>query len=177
MQGQARPGDTLGVWTYNETLNAGQFPLQTWTKDAGKHISAAVLGHLGEQKLSRQPRFECVASALQPIVNDSPFITVVIICSGIDAIKGTSFDKEINRAFAQWRDEQQKAHMPLVVVLRAARGEYTHYTVTPAPWKAEMPPLPAELVAAREAARKQVAAKPQTSSVPPLIISGKRSEP
>src|SRR5215510_12450002 len=50
MQGQARPGDTLGVWTYNETLNAGQFPLQTWTKDAGKHISAAVLGHLGEQK-------------------------------------------------------------------------------------------------------------------------------
>ena len=39
IQGQARPGDTIGFWTYNDSLHAGEFPLKTWYKDAGKNIS------------------------------------------------------------------------------------------------------------------------------------------
>ena len=31
MIGQARAGDTFGLWTYNEVLRTGDFPLQRWT--------------------------------------------------------------------------------------------------------------------------------------------------
>src|SRR5689334_16659499 len=48
-QGQARPGDTIGIWTYNETLTAGEFPLQTWSKDGAKHISGGMLAFLADQ--------------------------------------------------------------------------------------------------------------------------------
>src|SRR3954470_11626091 len=77
-QGQARPGDTVGIWTYNDTLSAGEFPLQTWSKDAGKRLSAGMLAFLADQKLNKQPRFRCVSPALEPIVKGSPFITIVI---------------------------------------------------------------------------------------------------
>src|SRR4051812_17589938 len=34
LNGQMQSGDTLGVWTYNETLNAGKFPLAKWTPES-----------------------------------------------------------------------------------------------------------------------------------------------
>jgi hypothetical protein len=177
MRGQARPGDTIGIWTYNDTLNAGEFPLQTWSKDAGKHISSGVLAFLADQKCSKQPRFDCVLPTLLPIVKDSDFITVIIIFSGVSPIKGTPYDKEIAQAVAAWRGEQQKAHMPIVVALRAAHGTFDRYSVTPAPWQVDMPPLPPELVAASLARRSAQTNSPQASSVPPLIVVGKRKDP
>jgi hypothetical protein len=176
-QGQARPGDTIAIWTYNETLTAGEFPLQTWSKDAGKRVSSGMLAFLSEQKLHKPARFKCVQPALQSVVNDSPFITVVILCSGLDPIKGTPFDKDIARQIAQWRDEEQKAGMPLIVLLRAAHGAFTHYSVTPAPWQIEMPPLPSELVAVPPAPKPAPIATPNPAPVAPLIVVGKHTPP
>src|SRR6185436_6592287 len=96
-----------------------------------------------------------------------------ILSSGADTIKGTPFDSEINQSLRGWRDEQQKSQMPFIIVLRAARGVITHYSVTPAPWKIEMPPLPAELVPPKDLPR--TVSQPKTSSVPPLIVSGKKT--
>jgi hypothetical protein len=174
-QGQARPGDTIGIWTYNEILTAGEFPLQTWSKDGAKHIASGMLAFLADQKLSKQPHFNCVLPTLQSVVEDSPFLTVVVICSGTDPVKGTPFDKEIAKQLADWHDQEQKAHMPLIVVLRAAHGSFTHYSVTPAPWQVEMPPLPSELVAAPA----RPAPKPVTAAPPvaPLIVVGKHKAP
>src|SRR5436190_13833171 len=36
---QARRGDTLGLWTFNEELFAGQFPLQHWSPEGQKAIT------------------------------------------------------------------------------------------------------------------------------------------
>src|SRR5262245_14270110 len=37
IQNQLRPGDTLGVWTYNEKLNTG-FPMQRWSEDLKESV-------------------------------------------------------------------------------------------------------------------------------------------
>src|SRR5256885_2136671 len=54
MQGQIRSGDTLGVWTYNDELHAGDFPLQTWSADSQKQITSTVLKFVAAQKFNKQ---------------------------------------------------------------------------------------------------------------------------
>src|SRR6185295_9047206 len=39
MSGQLRRGDTLGVWTFNDELYAGQLPLQKWSPEGQKQIA------------------------------------------------------------------------------------------------------------------------------------------
>src|SRR6266446_5457929 len=36
MNGQFRRGDTFGIWTFNEELYAGRFPLQQWSAETQK---------------------------------------------------------------------------------------------------------------------------------------------
>src|SRR3954454_9621630 len=36
MRGQIHSGDSVGLWTYNEEVYTGRFPLQTWTVGAGQ---------------------------------------------------------------------------------------------------------------------------------------------
>src|SRR5208283_4941007 len=46
LNGQLLAGDTLGVWTFNEDLYAGRFPLQTWSPQAQKDITLRTLTFL-----------------------------------------------------------------------------------------------------------------------------------
>ncbi len=173
MQGQIRPGDTIGIWTYNDELHAGEFPLRTWSVQDQPRITGSILAFVAKQPFNKQPRFDSV----EPILKNSPLITVVIFSSASEPVKGTPFDNEINRTLRSWRDEQQKNRLPFIIVLRAVRGVITHYTVTPAPWQVEMPPMPvipAQSVATKPAPKTAPA---QTSSVPPLIVRGKKPEP
>jgi hypothetical protein len=179
IQGQAQPDDTIGIWTYNDSLTAGEFPLQSWSDGAGKHIASGMLAFLETQKYSRSARFsDAVMPALMPIVHNSEYLNVIIICTGADPIRGTPFDDQIQKSIRAWRDEQQKAVMPLAVALSVVRGRFTAFRVTPAPWRVELPPLPPELVQAQRAAPKVAAAsvaKPVAMAAP-LIVSGKRRD-
>src|SRR5687767_6749972 len=42
--GRMRRGDTYGVWTFNEEVFAGQFPMQIWQGDKGALNHASNLG-------------------------------------------------------------------------------------------------------------------------------------
>ncbi len=181
MGGQLRPGDSIGVWTYNEELVGGRFPLQEWSSNSQQIVTARVLGFLKEQKCEKQPRLEKVLPALRRVLTGSEFITVVLISSGAGEMRGTPFDAEINKTYKSWRNQQQDTRMPFITVLRACRGQMTHYSVNPAPWEVQLPPLPQELLVVRappKAAPAVVKPKPATPPpVPPLIISGKKPEP
>src|SRR2546421_12310537 len=52
--GQLRRGDTIGVWTYNEELNAGRFPLQLWTPETHRSVAIRILTFLNEQKYEKR---------------------------------------------------------------------------------------------------------------------------
>src|SRR5713226_2455745 len=69
--------------------------------------------------------------------------------------------------------------MPISTVLCAAKGEIIHYSVNPAPWAVEIPPLPEELLAPAVVETKPVQAPPQKSPPSigvPLIITSKKIE-
>src|SRR5436190_8781988 len=173
MGGQLRRGDTIGIWTYNEDLYTGRFPLQKWSPETKEEITLNVANFIKNQRYEKKANLEKVLPTLQKIVQASGFIAVVLVSDGDEKIHSTPFDAPINKYYSLWRDQQRKAQMPLLTVLRAQSGEITHYAMNTAPWPVEMPPLAPELKALIEA-EKIAAQAPPKSPVPPLIISGKK---
>ncbi len=177
--GQARRGDTLGVWTFNEELYSGLLPLQQWSIETPKVLSERVVGFLRAQQFEKRARFDKVFPVLDRLVGKSPFITVILVCVGEDEVHGTPFDQRINTFFQTWRLQQQDARTPFVIALRAQAGRYVDCAMNPAPWPPELPALPKELFVAIAKPRPPAAIetrKPAAAAVPPLIISGRKPE-
>ncbi|MGO8927176.1 MAG: hypothetical protein ACLQU3_09835 [Limisphaerales bacterium] len=179
LAGQLRRGDTLGVWTYNESLYAGRFPLQTWSPETQEDVMLRTLTFLKEQKYEKQASFDKVLPALSRVIKGSPFITIILISSPDEKIHGTPFDNRINGFYQEWHEAQQKARMPFVTVLRGQDGQLADFTVNTPPWPVQMP---------RRSQEAQIAEAPQTEhleavrtapapTAPPLIISGKKAQP
>jgi hypothetical protein len=181
--GQLRRGDSIAVWTYNSELYAGRFPLQQWTPETQKAVAVRILGFLKDQTYEKSASLQKSLLAMDRVIKNSEFITIILVSDGSQQVAGTPFDAQINNLYKSWDKEQQKARMPFVTVLQAIKGKITHYTVTSAPWPVEMPPLPNELLFATtnsppKTDTKTNAAPPVAVRKPPigqpLIISGKK---
>jgi hypothetical protein len=172
---QIKQGDSVGVWTYNQQLYTGRIPLQRWSTPLQHEIVSGTLDFLKSQKFEKQPAFASVRPALDKVIKDSEFITVIVVSSGEDAMTGTPFDDKINELYKSWKVDQEKAKMPFITVLRAKRGRITGYAAVPAPWQIEIPEWPAEPVAKAPEMKLQTMAQP--SAVPPLIFTGKKAKP
>jgi hypothetical protein len=173
--GQLRRGDTIGVWTYDSELHVGGFPLQQWTPDTHRPVCLRIANFIKEQKYQGQAKLDKVLAAMESVVKDSPLITVILLSDGTQEIQGTPFDDRINESFKMWKSEQQSARMPLITILRGVEGKVTQFTVNPAQWQVEVPPLPAEYQKAQIA--KAITNAPPKS--PPAIgqslyITGKK---
>ncbi len=175
MRRQLRRGDTIGVWTYNDQLYAGRFALQQWTPEAHATIAGRVMAYLKEQPYEKQAHLESTLPVMDQIIKSSGLITVFLISDGEQPVRGTPFDDEINGSYKLWKAEQQKARMPFVTLLRAAKGTITHHSVTSAPWPVEMPALPPPPIPVVVTPTNSAPAK--TNPVPNLIVSGKKSKP
>jgi hypothetical protein len=175
---QLRPGDSIGVWTFNSELHAGEFPLQEWSPGVKAAVTDRVMSYLNDQKFSGAPRFEKVLPSVRQVVANSPFITVVLISSGTEPIKGTPFDDKFNSFFKTWHPHQETAKMPFVAALRGERGKFADASVNVTPWAIELPALPPEVLLARNPPRPaQAQPKPAPAPVflPPITFSGRKS--
>jgi hypothetical protein len=171
LNGQLQAGDTLGVWTFNEDLYAGRFPLQTWSPQAQEDITLRTLTFLGAQRYEKQASFDKVLPALGHVIRDSELITVVLITSGDDKIQGTPFDDRINKYYQQSREQQKKKRMPFVTVLRAKDGQLAECVVNTPPWPLRMPLLTPEMRIAEPAQSDfpEAVRRTPTPAVPPLV--------
>jgi hypothetical protein len=179
MAGQLRQGDTLGVWTFADELHTGRFPLQTWSPEAQQDIASRTLTFLKGQKHEKQANFDKVLPVLARVINDSRLLTVVLVSSGDEKMRGTPFDAQMNEFFQKWHDQQQKARMPFVTVLRAKAGQLAEYTINTPPFPTQMPRPSQETQSAETIQTKLLEAihNPPPPAAPPLIISGKKPQP
>jgi len=193
MQGELSGGETLGLWTFDQELYTGRFPLQVWTPQERQAIASRTLEFLKAQACQKQPSLDKVIPALEEVVKGSELLTVILISAGDAKMHGTPFDDPINDYYAQWYREQEKGQVPLVTVLRARNGQFIGWSVMPAAGPVEFPPFPPPEPAVAPAgpalARAQPPALesppppaplpppapplPQPKMAPPLILSGK----
>jgi len=183
MNGQVRPGDTLGVWTFDSELHAGEFPLQTLSPQNSKTVAERVALFLAMQKFEKRAGLENILPEMGELITNSQFITVILISSGEERIRGTPFDSEINAQYRALQSQQAAARMPLVTVLRAQRGRITDFVVSAPPAFLEMPALPPELrivetptPVEKPAEPKRIETPPPTPKAPPLIVRGKKPD-
>src|SRR2546423_3184478 len=120
---EMRAGDTLGIWTYNETLYAGKFPLARWSPETRARLAGQVGTFFRQQKFEKQGDLRPVMKALDNLSHGSEHLTIILISTGEEDFSGADFADRINETYKSWRDEQQRAHMPMVTILRARRGE------------------------------------------------------
>lgn len=171
---EVRPGDTLGLWTFNEALYAGRFPLQDFSPQTQQAVAARVASYLQSQKYEKQANLEKVLPQVQRLIAHSEFLTVVLVSTGNEEVHGTPIDAAINGSYKQWRDKQQAARMPLLTVLRGQRGKITDFSVNQAPWPVELPPLPPEFQRLTLAKKQSPSVAPSTAEA--LLESVRKAE-
>ena len=121
-QGQLQPGDTLGIWTFNEEVSTGQMPLQRWSTDAEPGITSSVLSFLRRQTYDKQAAFDKLSPLLDRLIKDSPALTILLISDGSSPLHGIPFEDRVNRLYEMWRKQQQRTRQPFVTVWRAEGG-------------------------------------------------------
>jgi hypothetical protein len=140
--GQLQSGDSIGVWTFDQDLRTGQFPLQFWVPDDAATIAADINSFAGKQRYSKTTRFGALQPLLDQLAQDSDRLTVLIFCDGETAMSGTPYDAGINQIFQQRQAAQKKAQQPFIVVLRAQLGQYIGCTVDFPPTPVDFPGFP-----------------------------------
>jgi len=142
MGGQLQSGDSIGVWTFDQDLHAGQFPLQQWIPDQAATIDADIDSFLGKLRYSKATRFGALQPLLGELAQESDRLTVLIFCDGETAMTGTPYDDGINQIFQQRQAGQKTARQPFIVVMRAQLGQYVGCTVDFPPALANFPDFP-----------------------------------
>ncbi|HEX5220319.1 MAG TPA: hypothetical protein VFZ59_12180 [Verrucomicrobiae bacterium] len=170
--GQLRPGDTIGMWTYNDSLHTGEFPLQRWTPQSARQIASLAAQFAQNQRYSKPSNFSPVMAQLTNVVADSDRITVVLISDGSSSPSGTPFDSQIAESFKLNAAEQFRQAMPFVTVLRAVKGEFIGFKVNTPPWPIEYPPFPPEpIVAPAQSTNPPVAKVESPKPVAPVATN------
>lgn len=126
--GQMKSGDTLGLWTFNEKLNA-EFPMQHWSLEENKKIAQSVGDFLKRQRYEKKGQLRTVLPPLYSTIKSSKAITVVLISSGNEPIHGTPFDKEINAIYPSYVRELYDAKLAFVTILVGRNGRPVAHSV------------------------------------------------
>ncbi len=163
---ELHPGDTLGMWTFNEELTKGKFPLQRWSSEKQASITALMLNSVRAQKFEKTARLASVMPALNSLVEASEDLTVILFADGTANIWGTPFDEPINKVFQQWREEEQRSRLPFVTVLRARDGKFVNFALAPAPWPVVIPPFKTDKPAAPSPVAPVAAVNPSADPPP-----------
>jgi hypothetical protein len=169
--GQLHSGDSIGVWTFDQELRRGQFRLQRWEPENAAVIASNISAFVGSQRYSKKTSFDALMPLLNQTVERSERLTVLIFCDGQGEIHGTPYDVRISNTFQQRRTERQKARLPIVIVLRSQRGQYTGCMVSFPPQPVSLPAFP-PLPEAVPAPPTVTNAPAPRSSAPALIIVG-----
>jgi hypothetical protein len=174
VNGQLHLGDSVGVWTFDQQLRTGQFPLQYWKPDDAPMIASNIVKFVKKQHYLNKTGFDALQPLLNQVVQRSDRLTMLIFCDGKGEIHGTPYDAGINQIFQQRQKERQKGELPIIVGLRSQRGQYVGCMVSFPPQPVslpEFPPLP-EVARAPPVVDAPAPPVPPRSNVPSLIIIG-----
>jgi hypothetical protein len=128
MRGEFREHDTIGLWTYNDTLHP-EFPMQVWSAENKSTVLADMTSFLEKRRYEKRAHLERVMPALSYVIKNSERITVILIFDGEALIHGTPFDREINDLQKKYARELRASHVPFVLVFAARDGVIYDYTI------------------------------------------------
>jgi len=180
LQGEMQENDDLAVWTVDQDLHTGTFPLASWSPADAVMYSARLKDFLGRQTFSRRASLAAVQPLLNRVVKNSERLTVVIFCDGQSRLLGTPYDDGVNEIITNATVKTKTTAPLIVLVLRSYHGEYLGCSVNrsaplnfprfPSPPKPEPAPKPEPTPAVKPTPTPAPAVA--VAPVPALIIVG-----
>jgi hypothetical protein len=170
--GQLHSGDSIGIWTFDQDLHTGQFPLRYWMPENAPMIASNIIKFVSKQHYSKKTGFDALQPLLNQVVQDSERLTVLIFCDGKGEIHGTPYDPGINRVFHERQSERQEERLPIIIGLRSQRGQYVGCRVSFPPQLVSLPEFPPLPEIAQSPSDANASAPSTQSTVPSLIIVG-----
>jgi hypothetical protein len=161
-------GDSVGVWTFGQTLRTGQFPLDSWSPEDAAKITKALNKFLGKQHYSQKTQFSALQPLLSRVMQSSSRLTVLIFCDGEDNISGTPYDYGITTIFQNRLAQQKRDKEPFVLVFRTQQGKFVGCSVNFPPGMLNFQDFPpfSETAPPKPA---QITPPPQSPPSPPKI--------
>lgn len=172
MAGQLHDGDSIGVWTFDQTLHAGQFPLVTWVPENARQVAENLNKFIRRQHYSGTGNLAALQPVLNEVVQNSPRLTVIIFCDGENKLTWTQYSDGINQLFKERQDELKRARQPFILLLRLQLGQYVGCTVNFPPGMLNFPDFPPFPLPPQPKPAPPPAPLPPPRTAPPLIIVG-----
>jgi hypothetical protein len=124
LQHEMQENDDLAVWTVDQDLHTGAFPLASWAPADAEMYSARLKDFLGRQKFTPRASLAAVQPLLNRVVKNSERLTVLIFCDGQSRLLGTPYDSGVNEIITNAVTRTKAGPQMFVLVLRAHHGEY-----------------------------------------------------
>jgi hypothetical protein len=177
LQNEIQDNDDLAVWTVDQSLHPGLFPLASWAPEDAAMYGERLTDFLGQQKYSRHADLAAVQPLLNRVAKNSERLTVLLFCDSQSRLLGTPYDSGVNETITNTAAKLKNGPVPLILVLRSYHGEYLGCSVnrsTPLNFPKFPPPTPEPAPALSSAAvpAPPPAIRPAASLVQPLIIVG-----
>ena len=155
MAGLLSEGDSFGVWTFNENVSIGRYPMERWSTNESAELAQRLTGFLKAQKLEKTPKIEPVLAPLASVIRHSPMLMIVMVTSGKTPMAGSQWDDEINAYYREHVKDFQKKKLPFVTIFLARDGKLQRHSVSAAAGDVKIPKPPPE-----------PPKKPQTTAAP-----------
>ena len=176
MSGRLHEGDSVAVWTFDKKLRTGEYPVFSWVPSLAASEASDLVSFLNKAHYLNSTRFAALAPALKQVIAHSQRLTIVIFSDGMDDMKLTPYDPDINQAFKQLKEARKKLKSPFVVVVRTQEGQFVGATLNLPPGGLDFPsfpPLPSEMAPVPTTVPPVVTAPAApVVTAPPLVIVG-----
>ena len=172
LQHELQDNDDVAVWTVDQDLHTGTFPLASWSPEDAQMYSERLKDLLGRQKFSRHAGLAAVQPLLNRVVKTSEKLTVIVFCDGQSNLLGTPYDSGVNTIIKKARAESKGAPGLFILVLRSYQGQYLGCSVNRMPGPLDIPKFPAPPKPEPVVVKPAPPAPPAPAPVPALIIVG-----
>ncbi|MCL4181572.1 MAG: hypothetical protein KJ072_28020, partial [Verrucomicrobia bacterium] len=164
MNGRIQRGDVLGIWPFKSQVDRKLTRPIHWSPVEARDLANFIYRKLRDLDFSKESKLEAALTAAAAEASRGEALTVFLITSGTDPVRGTPFDREINAVFEQHREGMIKAKRPFVCALVYEGGELVAQAVTPGGMTIFIPPSPTAR-AAVEVEPPSEPAKPEAEAV------------
>jgi hypothetical protein len=142
LEGQLRSGDTFGIWTFDETIHAGEYPMQVWNPSNRLSLASQATLFIKGQPYRGSARFDPLVTNVLKVIKAVQDVNIFVVSDEKVKLKGTPFDDAVNKIYQQRDDELRKSKQPFVTTLLARDGVIVTAGVTLAGEPITLPPRP-----------------------------------
>ena len=173
IEGRMRPGDSFAIWTFQEDVSIGEFPMHVWKPDDKLSLASRAGNYLKQVPYKDKASLSKALVRVMSLIRGVKDVNVIIVCS-------TAAKVEELGSFPLWdqrKGEAKKAKKPLLLTLAARGGSIVQRGVVLQGNELPLPHPPPELVTVELPPPAPLEVAPKVARAPIIIQAPPKPTP